>query len=105
MGQNSQPTLGSAVAFIVTALIASILLISAFIFWLGEVIGSHLLAMVLVGGVCAVVSILIYRISLRPMIQEISHQISTIYEVSASAKRLLDWILNSAISWIDKIIR
>ncbi len=83
--------MGAAVTFLVTALIASILLISAFVLFLGEIIGSHLLAMVIVGAGCAIASWAIYSISLRPTIREWQEQLSTIYEVAHAARKAYDW--------------
>ncbi len=89
--QSPQKSIGAGVAFIVTALIASILLISAFVLFLGEVIGSHLLAMVIVGGVCGVISWVIYSSSLKPIIREWQERLSTIYEVAQSLRKAYEW--------------
>ncbi len=96
-------TLGATVAFVVTALVAAILLISAFVFWVGELIGSHLLAMVLVGGVCGVVSWIIYSSSLHPLIKRAEEQLTTIYEVASAARRAYTWSVEYVISRVFKV--
>ncbi len=95
-------SLNAAIAFIVTALIASILLISALVLFLGEVIGSHLLSMVLVGGICGVASWVIYSNSLKPVIRELENQITTIYEVAHAARRAYEWTVEYVVAHIFK---
>ncbi|MFI3291993.1 MAG: hypothetical protein SNG27_02330 [Rikenellaceae bacterium] len=100
--QTPLKSLGATVAFVVTALIASILLISSFVFFLGEIIGSHLLSMVIVGGVCAIVSWAIYSISLKPIIREWEEQLTTIYEVANAARKAYEWCVEYLITKLFK---
>lgn len=93
----------ATIAFIVTALIAAILIVSAFVLFLGEIIGSHLLAMVIVGGGCAIAAWVIYTSSLRPIIQKLEEQITTIYEVAHAARQTYEWALKYIISYIMRI--
>ncbi len=88
---DTHSSLSAVVLFVATALISSVLLIAALVLFLGEVIGSHLLAMVLVGGVCGVVSWLIYNSSLKPLVRGVEEQITTIYEVAYGARRAYEW--------------
>ncbi len=100
--QSPQKSIWASVAFILTALIASILLISAFVLFLGEVIGSHLLAMVIVGGVCAIASWVIYSSSIRPIIREWEERVSTIYEVARSIRKAYEWMVEYIIARLLK---
>ncbi len=94
--------LGATVAFVVTSLIASILLISAFVLFLGELVGSHLLAMVIVGGSCALAAWVIYTKSLKPVICKLQEQIDTIYMVADSIRKAYDWVVEYVISRVVK---
>ncbi len=100
--KNHTSTISATVAFIVTALISSILIVSALVFFIGELIGSHLLAMVIVAGVCGIISWIIYRSSLKPVIKEIEDQLTTIYEVANAAHRAYTWAVEYLISRIFK---
>ncbi len=101
--QTPKKSIGAILAFIVTALIASILLISAFVYLVGDLIGSHLLAMVIVGGVCAIASWMIYTLSLRPTLRRWEEQLTTIFEVAQAARRAYDLAMEHIISRIFKM--
>ncbi|MFI3277674.1 MAG: hypothetical protein SNH28_02640 [Rikenellaceae bacterium] len=103
MTTERQHTLSCVVIFVITALISSTLLISSFILWLGDIIGSHLLAMVLVGVVCGVTAFTIYRISLHAMVSRLKEQIDTIYDVASTAQLLFRSGIKSILGWLSKL--
>ena len=62
---------------------AFILLTVAVVLWLSEVLGSLLLATLVVWGLDIIIAVVIYFVSLHPSIKRISQRLDTIYEVSA----------------------
>ncbi len=95
-------SLNATIAFVVTALIAAILLFSAFVLFLGELLGSHLLAMLIVGCGCAIAAWIIYAHSLRPLIKALEEQINTIYEVATITRKAINWMVDNLLSTIIK---
>lgn len=72
------------------------LLIVAGVTWLSELLGSMLWACLAVGGAAAIISLIIYLVSVHRTIRTMSEYIDTIYETSSIAKagyeRAKEWI-------------
>jgi hypothetical protein len=61
-----------------------VLLSSALVVWVADVVGSLLFATIIVGVIYLVVAIVVYFMSLHTTIERISRRLDTVYEVSAA---------------------
>ena len=73
----------SLILFLSAVLMAFILLTVAVVLWLSEVLGSLLLATLVVWVLDIIIAAVIYFVSLHSSIKRISQRLDTIYEVSA----------------------
>ena len=73
----------SLILFLSAVLMAFILLTIAMVLWLSEVLGSLLLATLVVWVLDIIFAVVIYYVSLHSSIKRISQRLDTIYEVSA----------------------
>lgn len=80
------------VFFALTAVIAILLLITALVVWLSEATGSFILSALITGGFFAVVTLVIYLISIRDTVEQIREQAETVYEVASAAKKGYEWV-------------
>lgn len=82
----------SFVWFTATAAIALLLLLTAVVVWLSELTGSFIFSALIVGGFFAIVSTMIYLLSVREAIDEIHDEIDTVYEVARTVKTGYEWV-------------
>lgn len=63
------------VVFGITALIAVVMLLWALVIWLAQLTGSMIWATLILGGVFALIALIVYLVSVRPAVQYISDQL------------------------------
>ncbi|WP_418992323.1 hypothetical protein [Alistipes sp.] len=78
--------------FIFSAIIATLLIIYAFVMWLAELTGSVAVAGLITGGFFIVLSALIYFLSVRRELEEILDRLDTVYEVASRIKEAYAWL-------------
>ena len=79
----------SLIFFGVTAAIAIILFIDAFVMWLASLTGS---VAVITGGFFAVIAAVVYLLAVRSALNYIRDRIETVYEVASRIKDGYDWL-------------
>lgn len=78
------------VVFGITALIAVVMLLWALVIWLAQLTGSMIWATLILGGVFALIALIVYLVSVRPAVQ---------YNIAEMAQ-----IVRSGYNWItDKL--
>ena len=70
------------VVFGITALIAVVMLLWALVIWLAQLTGSMIWATLILGGVFALIALIVYLVSVRPAVQYISDQLDNIAEMA-----------------------
>ena len=94
--KDSQAPTGNIVAslvfFGVTAAIAIILFIDAFVMWLASLTGSVAVAALITGGFFAVLAAVVYLLSVRSAVKYVRDRIDTVYEVASRVKEGYDWL-------------
>ena len=65
------------VVFGITALIAVVMLLWALVIWLAQLTGSMIWATLILGGVFALIALIVYLVSVRPAVQYISDSSTT----------------------------
>ena len=94
--KDSQAPTGNIVAslvfFGVTAAIAIILFIDAFVMWLASLTGSVAVAALITGGFFAVLAAVVYLLSVRSAVKYVRDRIDTVYEVASRIKEGYDWL-------------
>lgn len=92
---------GSAlILFALSAVMALLLLVSAFVVWLSQVMGSLTGALLLVGGIFLLLAVLLYCFSLRDSFRQISSRLETIYEVAHAAQGAYAWLMRTLRQWL-----
>ena len=82
----------SLIFFGVTAAIAIILFIDAFVMWLASLTGSVAVAALITGGFFAVIAAVVYLLAVRSALNYIRDRIETVYEVASRIKEGYDWL-------------
>ena len=94
--KDSQAPTGNIVAslvfFGVTAAIAIILFIDAFVMWLASLTGSVAVAALITGSFFAVLAAVVYLLSVRSAVKYVRDRIDTVYEVASRVKEGYDWL-------------
>ena len=72
---------GALVFFLVMALSAYVLLVTALVFWLAELLGSLPLAAVLLGGFTLLIALLTYQLAVRDAFARLRERWEVVYEV------------------------
>ncbi len=80
------------ICFGVMILLAALLFIMAFILWLGELVGSIMMATFIIGVLFALVAMIVYIRSAQPALEHIREQTETIYEVAVRARDFAEWL-------------
>ena len=84
---------GALVFFLVMALSAYVLLVTALVFWLAELLGSLPLAAVLLGGFTLLIALLTYQLAVRDAIARLRERWEAVHggyrRVSGFLHRLL----------------
>ncbi|MBQ5844774.1 MAG: hypothetical protein IIW52_07975 [Alistipes sp.] len=76
---------------VVSAILAAILLVSALVAWLAELLGSLKIPCLLVGSFLALMAFIVYNVSLKSYFRQISEELRVIYSVSRVIRGWLDW--------------
>ena len=85
----------SVIAFLLfgtTVAIALLLLLTALVVWLSELVGSFIASALILGGFFAVVAALIYLVSIREAVERIRARAETVYEVARIARSGYEWV-------------
>ena len=82
----------SLIFFGVTAAIAIILFIDAFVMWLASLTGSVAVAALITGGFFAVIAAVVYLLAVRSALNYVRDRIETVYEVASRIKEGYDWL-------------
>lgn len=77
---------------VVTAILSAILLVSAFVAWLAELIGSVKIPCLIVGSFMAIIAAIVYFVSLRSSFRQFGEELSVIYSVSRAVRSWIDWV-------------
>ena len=96
------------VVFGITALIAVVMLLWALVIWLAQLTGSMIWATLILGGVFALIALIVYLVSVRPAVQYISDQLDNIAEMAQIVRSGYNWItdkLNSILSSFQHCLR
>ena len=80
------------VVFGITALIAVVMLLWALVIWLAQLTGSMIWATLILGGVFALIALIVYLVSVRPAVQYISDQLDNIAEMAQIVRSGYNWI-------------
>ena len=98
---RSRSVAGPLVFFALTAVIAAGMLLTALLLWLAEIVGSVALACIMVGGLFALVALILYFASVRRTAARFREHLDTVYEVSRLAKSGYEWILRRICALFD----
>ncbi len=91
------------VLFVAAAVISTSLLLFAIVLFVGDLLGSLVLSLLLIGVVMATIALVIYRGQLRPMFRAVSLQMQTIYEVASVAQSGYNWVLDTIERFIHRV--
>lgn len=75
-----------------TVAITILLLLAALVVWLSQLTGSFIAAALILGGLFAVVAMLIYLLVIREAVECIRLRAETVYEVARIARSGYEWI-------------
>lgn len=113
MSTNDKPASGGHFAiwlllFCMAAMIALLLLITALVVWLSELLGSPIWSVLAVGGVFLIAAAGIYFLTLKGPIVQFRDQMETVYDAARLLKQGYDWIrrkLDFFIRLLDELRR
>lgn len=98
---DNRPFFVPLVVMAATAIIATILVVTALVIWLSGILGSMICTCLIVGVVLALLAALIYFVWIREPLRHFQDKISAIYEMSQYAKLGYEW----AVKWLCDLIR
>lgn len=98
---DNRPFFIPLVAMTATAMIAAILIVTAFVVWLSEVLGSVIYTCLIVGVVLALSAAMIYFVWISEPLRHFQEKIGAIYEVSQYARLGYEW----AVKWLCDFIK
>ena len=78
---------------VLAALAAAQLLLVALVLWLATLFGSIIVPCIIVGLFMALLGIVVYRLSLRAIIQEMHERIGVIYGVTKALHEAVEWVI------------
>ena len=81
--------------------IALLLLLTALVVWLSDLMGSFIAATLLLGGCFALLASGIYLFSIREAVEQIRNRAETVYEVARIARSGYEWVSQKASFLID----
>ena len=89
--------------------ITVVMLLWALVIWLAQLTGSMIWATLILGGVFALIALIVYLVSVRPAVQYISDQLDNIAEMAQIVRSGYNWItdkLNSILcSVLESLLR
>ena len=86
--------------FIISAIMALLLLSSALVIWLGEVIGSLSLSLIIVGVIYAIIATTLYFVAIHTTLRQWQRRMDTIYDVSLT----VELIYRQVAGYVKKIL-
>jgi uncharacterized membrane protein YgaE (UPF0421/DUF939 family) len=99
------PVLTPLLCFVLTSIMAIILLVAALIMWFSELIGSATFSTLIVGGLFTFVAWLIYVLSIKRCIDYIRDRLDTIYDVAFAVRNGYNVALRFFSSFLGEILR
>ncbi len=90
--------------FVLTALAAACILLTALVVWLSELLGSLSVSAAILGGCFTLIALCIYLFSLRRSIERMREQMETVYDVARLAKEGYDWVNDKFHRWIQRLL-
>ena len=99
------PVLTPLLCFVLTSIMAIILLVAALIMWLSELIGSATYSTLIIGGLFTVVAWLIYVLSIKRCIEYVRNRLDTVYDVAYSIRNGYNVALRFFSSFLGEILR
>ena len=99
------PVLTPLLCFVLTSIMAIILLVAALIMWLSELIGSATFSTLIVGGLFTFVAWLIYVLSIKRCIEYVRNRLDTVYDVAYSIRNGYNVALRFFSSFLGEILR
>lgn len=78
--------------FGLTGLTAWLLLVTALVVWLADVLNSLIWSSLIVGGFFIAVAVAIYVLAIRTGLAHLRERIDTVYEVARLARAGYDWV-------------
>ena len=86
--------------FLVSAIMALMLLSTACVIWLGELIGSLTLSLIAVGALYTIISAVLYFVSIHSTLRQWQRRMDTVYDVSLT----FELIYRQVAGYIKKIL-
>lgn len=80
------------VYFGLTTVIAVVMLLTALVVWLTDLMGSVIASTLIIGGFFGILAVVIYQLSIRDAVAEIRAQLETVYEVTGLVKTGYEWV-------------
>lgn len=99
------PVLAPIIFFVLTSVMAIMLLVAALIMWLSELLGSATYSTLIVGGLFTFVAWLIYVLSVKRCIDYIRDRLDTVYDVALSIRNGYNVALRFFSSFLGEILR
>ena len=99
------PVLTPLLCFVLTSIMAIILLVAALIMWLSELIGSVTYSTLIIGGLFTFVAWLIYVLSIKRCIEYVRDRLDTVYDVAYSIRNGYNVALRFFSSFLGEILR
>lgn len=91
---------GALICFVLSSLMALLLLVATFTVWLSEMMNSLFWAMLLVGGFFLSVAVVVYYLAIRQAFQQVGARLDTIYDVAHTVQ----WAYRRAESWLQRLL-
>ncbi|MBR5133811.1 MAG: hypothetical protein IKV29_06885 [Alistipes sp.] len=76
----------SLLIFIISAIMALMLLSTALVIWLGEVIGSLWLSLIIVGVIYTTLATVLYFLAIHSTLRQWQRRMDTVYDVSLAVE-------------------
>ena len=99
------PVLTPLLCFVLTSIMAIILLVAALIMWFSELIGSATYSTLIIGGLFTFVAWLIYVLSIKRCIEYVRDRLDTVYDVAYSIRNGYIVALRFFSSFLGEILR
>lgn len=90
----------SLLMFALMALTAMFMLLTAAVVGLSVLTGSIIVSSLIIGGVFAMIALMIYLLVLRDAFEKLHTQIDTIYDVARSARTGYEWVSEKLALWL-----
>lgn len=92
---------GALICFVLSSVMALLLLVATFTVWLSEMMNSLFWAMLLVGTFFLSVAVVVYYLAIREAFRQVGARLDTIYDVAHAVQ----WAYRKVDGWIDHLLR